>query len=119
MNRRNIKKVLDELTGDIDSIADKKAVSIIKALINLVEMLAEENARLKETVQKLKDEVNRLKGEQGKPDIREQTKDDDPDSSDHSSEKDRNKRGNKKERKPVSFRYYRGNVSLDCPSSMS
>ena len=100
MNRRNIKKVLDELTGDIDSIADKKAVSIIKALINLVEMLAEENARLKETVQKLKDEVNRLKGEQGKPDIREQTKDDDPDSSDHSSEKDRNKRGNKKERKP-------------------
>ena len=65
MNRKDIKKVLDELTGDIDSIADKKAVTIIKVLINLVEMLAEENARLKGTVQELKDEINRLKGEQG------------------------------------------------------
>ena len=44
MNRKDIKKVLDELTGDIDSITDKKAVAIIKVLINLVEMLAEENA---------------------------------------------------------------------------
>ena len=103
MNRKDIKKVLDELTGDIDSITDKKAVALIKVLINLVEMLAEENARLKETVQELKDEINRLKGEQGKPNIREQKKDDDDDDStnpDHSSEKDRNKRGAKKERKP-------------------
>ena len=93
--------MLDELTGDIDSITDKKAVALIKVLINLVEMLAEENARLKETVQELKDEINRLKGEQGKPNIREQKKDDDDDDStnpDHSSEKDRNKRGAKKER---------------------
>ena len=58
MNRKDIKKVLDELTVDIDSITDKKAVAIIKVLINLVEMLAEENARLKETVQELKDEIN-------------------------------------------------------------
>lgn len=101
MNRQDIKKVLDELTGDIDSIADKKAVAIIKVLINLVEMLAEENARLKETVQELKDEINRLKGEQGKPDIRKQKKeDDDPTNPDHSSEKDRNKRGAPKIRKP-------------------
>jgi hypothetical protein len=103
MNRKDIKKVLDELTGDIDSIADKKAVTIIKILINLVEMLAEENARLKGTVQELKDEINRLKGEQGKPNIREQKKDNDDDDStnpDHSSEKDRKKRGAKKERKP-------------------
>jgi len=74
MNRKDIKKVLDDLTGDIDSIADKKAVAIIKVLINLVEILAEENAMLKETVQELKDEINRLKGEQGKPNIREQKK---------------------------------------------
>jgi hypothetical protein len=101
MNRKDIKKVLDELTGDIDSIADKKAVAIIKALINLVEMLAEENARLKETVQELKDEINRLKGEQGKPDIRKQKKEDGdgPSNSDHSSEKDRNKRGSEKKKK--------------------
>ena len=70
MNKQEIKKVLNELTAELDSITDKKALTIIKVLINLVEMLAEENARLKEMVQTLKDEINRLKGEQGKPDIR-------------------------------------------------
>ncbi len=43
MNRQEIKTILDELTGDIDGIADKKVVGIIKILVNLVEMLAEEN----------------------------------------------------------------------------
>ena len=102
MNRNDIKKVLDELTGDIDSIADKKAVASIKVLINLVEMLAEENARLKEQVQRLKDEINRLKGEQGKPDIREQSKDGDGDNTgntNHSSEEERKKRRKKKKNK--------------------
>ena len=86
MDRQEIKKVLDELTGDIDSITDKKAVTIIKVLINLVEILADENAQLKKTIQELKDEINRLKGEQGQPDIRKQKKGggEDPD---HSSEK--------------------------------
>jgi hypothetical protein len=53
MNRNNIKKVLNQLTSDFDSITDKKAVAIIKVLVNLVEMLAEENALLKEQVQQL------------------------------------------------------------------
>ena len=57
MNRKNIKKVLDELTADIAGIADKKIASIINTLINLVEVLAEENAQLKESNQQLKDEV--------------------------------------------------------------
>ena len=35
-------------------------VTPIKVLINMVEMLAEENARLKETVQELKDEISIL-----------------------------------------------------------
>lgn len=69
MNRQEIKKVLAELTTDIDSIVDKKAVTIIKALVNLVEILAEANASLREENQTLRDEINRLKGEQGKPDI--------------------------------------------------
>jgi len=99
MNCNDIKKVLNELTGDIDSITDKKAVAIIKVLINLVEMLAEENALLKEQVQQLKDEINRLKGEQGKPNIRGQSKGGDGDSTgntNHSSEEDRKKRRKKK-----------------------
>jgi Transposase IS66 family len=102
MNRNDIKKILNELTGDIDSITDKKAVAIIKVLINLVEMLAEENALLKEQVQQLKDEINRLKGEQGKPNIRGQSKGGDRDNSgntNHSSEEDRNKRRKKKKNK--------------------
>jgi FtsZ-binding cell division protein ZapB len=70
MNRQKIKNVLNELTADIDSIEDKKAVTIIKVLVNLVEMLAEENALLREENQQLRDEINRLKGGQGKPNIR-------------------------------------------------
>ena len=60
MNRQEIKKVLNELTADIDDIVDKKAVTIIKVLVNLIEMLAEENAALREENQKLRDEINRL-----------------------------------------------------------
>lgn len=98
MNRQEIKKVLNELTADIDSIEDKKAVTIINVLVNLVEILAEENALLREENQKLRDEINRLKGEQGKPDIREQSKGDDGNNignPNHSSEEDRNKRKDK------------------------
>jgi len=101
MNRQDIKKALDELTGDIDSIADKKVVGIIKTLVNLVEILADANEQLKATNQQLKDEINHLKGEQGKPNIRKQTKDGDNDrgNSDHSSEKNRNKgKGDKKKK---------------------
>ncbi len=99
MNRQEIKKVLDDLTADIDSITDKKAVAIIKVLINLVEMLVERNMVLEETNRQLIDEINRLKGEQGKPKIRKGKKDDDdsnPWSSNHSSEEDRNKRNQNK-----------------------
>jgi len=96
MKRQEIKQVLDELTKDIDSLADQKAVTIIKVLVNLVEMLAEENALLRKENQVLRDEINRLKGEQGKPNIRGQSKDgngDNTGNSNHSSEGDRNKRG--------------------------
>ena len=102
MNRKNIKKVLDELTGDIDNIADQKVVSIIKTLVNLVEILAEANEQLRDTNQQLKNEVNRLKREQGKPNIRKQRKDGDNDqgNSDHSSEKNRNTGKDNKKKKP-------------------
>lgn len=101
MNRQSIKKSLDELTEDIDSIADKKVVDIIKTLVNLVEILADANEQLKVTNQQLKDEINHIKGEQGKPNIRKQTKDGGnyQDNLDHSSEKNRNKdKGGKKKK---------------------
>lgn len=102
MKRQEIKKVLNELTADIDSIEDKKAVTIIKVLVSLVEMLAEENALLREENQNLRDEINRLKGEQGKPDIRKQSKGGDggnTGNTNHSSEEDRNKRRGKNKNK--------------------
>jgi hypothetical protein len=100
MNRKDIKKVLDEVTLDIDDIADKKIVDIIKTLVNLVEILAEENEQLKASNQSLKNEVNRLKGEQGKPNIRKQKKDRDKENADHSSDKNRNKKNGNKKNKP-------------------
>jgi transposase IS66 family protein len=94
MKHQEIKNVLNELTADIDSITDKKAVSIIKVLVNLVEILVDENAALREDNQKLRNEVNRLKGEQGKPDIRGQSKGGgNGNNTNHSSEKERQKRG--------------------------
>jgi hypothetical protein len=91
MKHQEIKKVLNELTADVDTIADKKAVSIIKVLVNLVEILVEDNAALREDNQKLRNEVNRLKGEQGKPDIRGQSKGGGGNNTNHSSEKERQK----------------------------
>lgn len=93
MHRTEIKKILDALTTDIDVITDPKTSSILRTLLNLIEVLVDENAALQTSNQKLNDEINRLKGEQGKPDIRKQ-------STDHSSEDNRKKHNNKKLRKP-------------------
>ena len=68
------------------SIADLKTKTILSGLLNLVETLYSENESLREENQQLKDEINRLKGEQGKPDIKGRHK---KDTSDHSSEKER------------------------------
>lgn len=87
--------MLQGISQEVESIEDKKTVSILNTLINLVEMLVEENAQLKKENQDLKDKVNRLKGEQGKPDIKGKNQ-----SSDHSSEKERKVRQPQKPRKP-------------------
>lgn len=73
MERREIKKILDSLADDIESIADEKIKSVQKTLVNLIEILLSQNELLREENQMLRDENNRLKGEQGKPTIRKQT----------------------------------------------
>jgi hypothetical protein len=98
MNRAEVKQVLQGLTEEIGDITDKKVATILNTLVNLVELLLEENTALRKENQGLKNEVNRLKGEQGKPDIRKQTKTDN--NADHSSEDDRKKRRGKISRKP-------------------
>jgi len=92
LNREKVRNIIDTVTKDIEAIADPNIKSIQKTLLNLVELLMAENEQLRDENQKLKDEINRLKGEQGKPNIRSQTKNK---GDDHSSENERNKKKKK------------------------
>jgi FtsZ-binding cell division protein ZapB len=96
MNRSSTIKALEEISQDIDAIVDDRVKTIQKKLLNLVEVSLKTIEELQAEVQRLRDENNRLKGEQGKPDIRKQTKD-------ISSEDERNKnkkpRGDRKKKK--------------------
>lgn len=55
---------------DPTKIQDEYARQGFIKLLNLVETLLQDNARLREENQQLRDEINRLKGEQGKPNIK-------------------------------------------------
>ena len=86
MKRKTIEDAIETLQADVASAADLKTKTILSGLLNLVETLYSDNESLREENQQLKDEMNRLKGEQGKPDIKGRHK---KDTSDHSSEKER------------------------------
>ena len=86
MKRKAIEDAIETLQADVASVADPKTKTILSGLLNLVEALYSENESLREENQQLKDEINRLKGEQGKPNIKGRHK---KDTSDHSSEKER------------------------------
>jgi len=70
MKPADISKVLESIQPDIETIEDPKIKRLVSVLLNLVEVLASDSARLRQENQALKDEINRLKGEQGKPDIK-------------------------------------------------
>ena len=86
LKRKTIEDAIETLQADVASVADPKTKTILNGLLNLVETLYSENESLKEENRRLRDEINRLKGEQGKPDIKGRHK---KDTSDHSSEKER------------------------------
>lgn len=69
--------------------------SALFSLINLIEQLSSENRQLKDEIQQLRDENNRLKGEQGKPEIKPNSKN----KKDVSSEKERKQKTAKNKRK--------------------
>lgn len=85
-------KEISGLEIDIDSIADQNTRIIIRHLLNIIESQAAEIVKLKDENQKLCDEINHLKGEQGKPNIRKQSKK----GGDISSEKERKRRNQAK-----------------------
>lgn len=98
----------DEIADQINSIdfdliaaGNESIRAALKILLNIIERQADEIKQLRDENQKLKDDINRLKGEQGKPDIRPQTK-----SSNVSSEPERKKkkqRGKRPKRAPLKF----------------
>lgn len=87
----DIKSALKNLKIDFKSIQDENLRGCLILLFNAVEQLSKENDELRKENQNLRDEVNRLKGEQGKPSIRPQTKN----NKDISSESDRKDDDNK------------------------
>ena len=66
MKPADISKILESIQPDIETIEDPKIKRLVSVLLNLVEVLASDNARVRQENQALKDEINRLKGEQGK-----------------------------------------------------
>lgn len=76
MKSADIAKILESIQPDIENIEDPNITRLVSILLNLVEVLASDNARLRQENQVLKDEINRLKGEQGKPDIKSNKKKD-------------------------------------------
>lgn len=92
----DVKQILKNISGAIDSIEDASSKAVISQLLNIIETLVAENRQLREENQKLRNEINRLKGEQGKPNIRPQT----GSSANISSEMERN-RGKKKKNKKL------------------
>ena len=77
MTPENTTKILDSIQPELQKIEDPNTKRVIAVLLNLIEMLASDNARLKHENQLHKDEINRLKGEQGKPEIKPNKKDGD------------------------------------------
>jgi hypothetical protein len=74
---------------DLDpaSIPDEQLRAAFVALLNLVETLSAELREARAEIQRLRDENNRLKGEQGKPDVKPNTRR--PAATDQSSERER------------------------------
>jgi len=95
MNRAQVTEIITNISPAIDGVADDNIKSIFKVLLNVIEELVSDNDKLREENQKLRDENNRLKGEQGKPNIRKQSRA----SQNFSSEKDRNRKKKKKKKR--------------------
>lgn len=76
MKPAQITKILGSIHPELQKIEDTNINSAVSVLLNLVEMLASDNARLIQENQLNKDEINRLKGEQGKPEIKANSKKD-------------------------------------------
>ena len=70
MNQSQITEALKALNIRPDEITDERLAEAFRILLLLIEVLSEENEKLKAEIQRLRDAINLLKGEQAKPDIK-------------------------------------------------
>jgi hypothetical protein len=88
---------LEEISTKVSNITDPQIKEIIITLFNIIENQAETIKILKQENQKLKDENNLIKGEQGKPEVKPNTKGNK--NNDVSSEKERKNKKRIKKKK--------------------
>jgi hypothetical protein len=74
MPSTKIDHLLESLQPELERIEDQNTRRLVSVLLNLVEEVVSENMMLRQENQMLKDEINRLKGEQGKPNVKPNTK---------------------------------------------
>jgi len=96
MNQSQITEALKALNIRPDEIADERLAEAFRILLQLIEVLSEENEKLKAEIQRLRDAINLLKGEQAKPDIKPSRK---RPNEDISSEGERKSKSTPKEKK--------------------
>ena len=76
MNIQDLQAEINAIDQEATLLESSRGQVIVKKLLNIIEQLAGENDALKSNNQQLNDEINRLKGEQGKPDIKANKKQD-------------------------------------------
>jgi len=112
MNQTQVGIILQEINDDIK----RGEGTVIDRLLNLVESLACENARLTEIIQQLHSEINRLKGEQGLPEFTEKK---DKDISSEEERKNASVRKSKSKNEPRNRKPKKSKIKIDrcdiCP----
>ncbi len=93
MIKNTLNNHLNILCDFMGSVTDPGVSSSFDTVMNEFENMTGDIAKKNKLIQELKDEISKLKGEQGKPKVRPQKKDN------HSSEEERNSKGKKKARK--------------------
>jgi len=95
-------EIFDKIsTIDTGSIQDESIRNIVTLLLNSIEILQQENLELKKIIQTQRDEINKLKGEQGKPDIKPNTKSTSKDISTQGKERKKKKHNKQAKKKHI------------------
>ena len=76
MSIQDLQAEIIAIDQEIAQLENSVSLALVKKLLNLIERVVKENNTLLTERQQLRDEINRLKGEQGKPDIKANKKND-------------------------------------------